>query len=440
METRVPNEMLSEENRKIRDEIEQKAGKTVEVLYAEREQRVKDAIELKEPDRVPVALGLAYFPGRYAGVPASAAYYDHDAWRGAYKKTIVDFEPDLWRGTPGMGSGTVMEALGSKSSRWPGFNLPPESSHQAIELETLKEDEYDLFLNDPSDYVIRYQLPRVYEALAPLAKLPPLKNLNGMAFAGFTPLFATPEFQKLGEILYNVGKEVAKSRGTQSFEDEIGILGFPPQGHAGGVGGAPFDAISDFYRGMRGAMTDMYRAPDKLLAALDRLLQGQLERAMPADPKKRGNPKRLFIPLHRGAEGFMSNKQFEKFYWPGLKKALLTDIELGYVPMPFLEGRYSSRLEYFLELPKGSTVLHLDQTDMIQAKEVLGDHLCIMGNVPSAVLQVGSVSEVEEYCEKLIKICGKGGGFILTNGSSIDEAKPANIKAMVDSVKKYSVN
>ncbi len=33
-----------------------------------------------------------------------------------------------------------------------------------------------------------------------------------------------------------------------------------------------------------------------------------------------------------------------------------------------------------------------------------------------------------------------GGGFILTNGSSIDEAKPENIKAMVDSVKKHSVN
>ncbi len=33
-----------------------------------------------------------------------------------------------------------------------------------------------------------------------------------------------------------------------------------------------------------------------------------------------------------------------------------------------------------------------------------------------------------------------GGGFILTNGSSIDEAKPENIRAMVDSVKKYGLN
>jgi uroporphyrinogen-III decarboxylase len=76
---------------------------------------------------------------------------------------------------------------------------------------------------------------------------------------------------------------------------------------------------------------------------------------------------------------------------------------------------------------------------MKRAKEILGDHLCIMGNVPSPLLQVASPSEVEDYCKDLIKVCGKGGGFILTNGSSIDEAKPANVKAMVDSVKKYRV-
>jgi uroporphyrinogen-III decarboxylase len=205
----------------------------------------------------------------------------------------------------------------------------------------------------------------------------------------------------------------------------------------GGVGGAPFDSISDFLRGMRGAMTDMYRHPEQLLAACEKILEWRLARALPADPKRRGNPKRLFIALHRGAEGFMSKKQFETFYWPGLKKALLATIELGYVPMPFFEGRCDSRLEYLLELPKGKFVCHFEHINMARAKEILGDHCCIMGDVPSALLQVGSPSEVEEYCKNLIKVCGKGGGFIMTNGSSIDEAKPENVKAMVDSVKMY---
>ena len=74
---------------------------------------------------------------------------------------------------------------------------------------------------------------------------------------------------------------------------------------------------------------------------------------------------------------------------------------------------------------------------MVRAKEVLGDHACIMGNVPPGLLQVGSPQEVEEYCKKLIKVCGKGGGFILANGSAMDTARPANVKAMIDSVKKF---
>ena len=133
----------------------------------------------------------------------------------------------------------------------------------------------------------------------------------------------------------------------------------------------------------------------------------------------------------------MSIKQFEKFYWPGLKKAMLKNIELGFVPMPFCEGAYGNRLEYFLEMPKGKSVAHFDLTDMFRAKEILKDHVCIMGNVPATLLQVGSPQDVEEYCRKLIEVCGKGGGLILTNGSSTDMAKPENLKAMMDAPKKY---
>jgi len=50
----------------------------------------------------------------------------------------------------------------------------------------------------------------------------------------------------------------------------------------------------------------------------------------------------MFMPLHRGSDGFMSIKQFEKFYWPGLKKAIMTNIELGYIVEPFFEGAWTA--------------------------------------------------------------------------------------------------
>ena len=427
----------TEEEKKLRDEIEKKHGKTPEELYEEREKRVRDAIVLREPDRVPVSLRFVHFPGYYVGIPNSTAYYDPVTWRKAVMKTIIDFEPDIYMNSSGMSSGSVMDILQPTQTRWPGGPLPDDSTNQAIDVECMKEEEYDLFLSDPTDFTLRYILPRAYGILEPLSHLPKLTDVM-MGFSMLTAILSRKEYRELGKKIIAAGEAQEKfSSAVGNLEEQTARLGFPPNSYMGGVGGAPFDMISDFYRGMRGSMMDMFRCPDKLIAACDMLLDWRMQRAMPADPSRPGNPKRLFIALHRGAEGFMSNAQFEKFYWPGLKKALLKNIELGFVPMPFCEGAYGDRLEYFLELPKGTTVTHFDLTDMFRAKEILKDHVCIMGNVPSPLLQVGTPQEVDDYCRELIEVFGKGGGLILTNGSSIDLAKPENIKAMIDAPKKY---
>ncbi|MFC1920451.1 uroporphyrinogen decarboxylase family protein [Chloroflexota bacterium] len=433
----------AEKEKSLRDEIEKKTGKSPEELYEEREKRIRDALSLREPDRVPVVMGGGYFASSYAGLSPSAVYYDPASYREALKKTTLDFEPDCYvGGVAGGSSGLALELIDARQTKWPGGTLPPNVTHQFVEGEYMKEDEYDHFLSDPSDFIVRIYLPRIFGIMEPFSKLPPLNTLlAGNSLLGIASLFTRPEFKHLAESLYKAGQEQDKSRKVMSnFEAQMTVLGFPPLYNGGGTGGAPFDAVSDFLRGMRGAMIDMFRRPEELHALIDMIHQWSLSRATPADPKRRGNPKRSFIALHRGAAGFMSLKQFEEFYWPGLKKSLETTVELGIVPMPFFEGSYEDRIEYLLELPKGKVACHFEHMDMAKAKAILGDHMCIMGNVPSSILQVGSPQDVEDYCKNLIKVCGKGGGFILTNGSSIDEAKPENIKAMVDSAKKYGVN
>ena len=392
-----------------RDAIQKKTGKTPEELYEEREKRVRDAIQLREPDRVPwVMVG-----GGETSLPASAAYYDPAAYREAVRKSVLAAGPDMHAATPVATSGLTLEALDPRHMKWPGGTLPPNISYQAIEQEYMKADEYHLFLADPTDYAQRYLLPRAFGALAPLSKLPPLGDRFTM-FAGFTPIFATPEFQKVARTLLKAGQEQEKAtQAMRNFSEELANLGFPSLSHSGGVGGAPFDAISDYYRGMHGTMLDMYRQPDKLLAACDKILELRNLRAAPADPAKRGNPKRLYVPLHRGAEGFMSRKQFETFYWPGLKKAMLISIDLGFVPILVCQGKYDDRLEYLLELPRGKAIAYLHQVDMFRAKEILGNHICIMGGAPPGLIKAGSPREVDDYRQKLVRVCGKGGGFIL---------------------------
>lgn len=430
-------ERLRRENLKKVAESRRNSAKTPEQLYEEREKRVRDAIELREPDRVPVRLETHAFPARYAGIPMAAKYYDLAAWKEATRKTILDFEPDIYQATVMPESGVAFGLLDPKHLKWPGGALPADVAHQAIEQEYMKPEEYDLFLDDPTDYMLRYLIPRGYGGMAPLARLPYLGDRFG-AVPALTSLFIEAEFVEMASVLRKAGQAQRDAeRVTEGFDEEMAVLGFPQASHGGGAGGAPFDLLSDRYRGMRGAMLDMYRSPDKLLAACDRILSWRMAAARPADPASRGNPKRVFTALHRGAEGFMSRKQFERFYWPGLKQALLHTIKMEIVPVVFCEGEFADRLEYFLELPKGKAVCLFDRTDMARAKEVLKDHVCIAGNVPSSLLQVGSQRDVEEYCARLIKACGRGGGFILSAGSSIDEARPENIKAMLESPKKH---
>lgn len=405
-------------------------GKMPGELYREREKRVFDAIQLKVPDRVPVSTGFGYFPAKYAGVTVKDAFYDHQRWRQAYRKTVLDFEPDIFR-LIGNDSGKVLEALNNKQMMWPGHGVSPNHSHQFVEGEYMKADEYDLFLKDSSDFLVRCYLPRVYGALAPFAKLPPLNTL--LAGLPFNSL-AMPEFASLFETLVKTAHESLAWRAeTGTFAKEMRELGFPCYGTSGGS--APFDVISDRLRGMRGTMLDMYRNPDKLLEACEMLLPRQSERL--SSTAAASGESIVFIALHRGADGFMSLKQFETFYWPTLKKHVFNVVNAGLTPCIFFEGDYTSRLEYLLELPKGKVLGHFDSSDIVRVKEVLGNHMCIMGNVPPSLLQTSSPQEVKDYCKRLIDVVGKGGGFIMSPRSAIDEVKPENLKTMFDFTKEY---
>ena len=135
----------------------------------------------------------------------------------------------------------------------------------------------------------------------------------------------------------------------------------------------------------------------------------------------------------------MSLKQFEANYWPGLKKLFLTLIDEGLTPCPFFEGSWTSRLEYLTELPKGKILARFDATDIAKAKEIIGDRICIQGNVPLPLLQTGTEEEIKDYCKMLIDVVGKGGGFIMDAGGGMDDAKPENVKTMFDFTKEYGV-
>ena len=428
--------------------IERKHGKSVEQLYAEREKRVADAVNLKEPDRVPVNLAIGEFVSRYTGTSPSAAFYEPQTYKRAFIKTALDFEPDMCGSPSGaLMSGLGLETMDVKQMRWPGGNLPPDSSLQFLDAENMKAEEYDIFITDPTDFMLRYYLPRTLGAMAPLSRMIPLgQNLAGNVpgFFSMTPLMAADAVRETAQKIDKAGQEQEKFQSSSA--EDMTRFGFPPVSYSGGVCGGyasgaaqPFDWIADQLRGMKGIVDDMFKRPEKLLVACERVLEWRLARATPADPGAKGYPRRVIGGItHWSSDGFLSKKQFETFCWPTWKRALQATIDLGFIPSVYLEGPCDSRLEYFLELPKGKFILRFEQSDIFRAKAILGTHCCISGNVPSSMMQVGSPQDVEDYCRKLIEVCGKGGGFIMSPGAALTrQTKPENVRALRDSVEKY---
>ncbi len=433
------DETYRENLKRLKETIEKKNGQPVEELYEERRKRLWDAIELRESDRVPVILGGSYFAARHAGIPYSSVYYDAYAWKEAFTSMIADYEPDTW-GAAMTSSGAYLDILGAKNALWPGGTLPADAAQQSVDDEYMKEDEYDHFLEDTGDFITRRFLPRVYTALEPLSKLPPISIGYG-GLGGIPPMFASEEFRKVGEALSKAGLEQNKwGQSMARLSEDMASLGFPPFGAGGSfvMLGPAYDIMANTYRGWKGIIKDMYRRPEKLIAALEKINRVQIAGATPANPNIKGPQLGGGGAIHRGSDRFMSKEQWETFYWPTWKKSMEAAIDLGYTPFIFAEGFCEERFEYFLEFPKGSLVIRFTDTNMFKAKEALGDNFCLMGNVPLTLLQIGSSQEVEDYCKKLIRVCGKGGGYILrTDTDYIQDAKPENVRVMMDTVKKY---
>ncbi len=404
--------------------------------YQDRITRFIKVFNLEKPDRVPVILPAGTFPLYYAGMTLKEAMYDNQRLCQAYRKFLAEFESDTFSGPMMVPSGKASEIVGTLSLKWPGHGLPDDASMpQFVESEYMKADEYDIFLEDLTDFCLRYYLPRNLAALAPFANFQPTSFILGMANRFLAPA-VMPEVRAAYQAIINYGTETAQWMvPLMQFNNEATAAGYPTL--FGGQSHAPFDILADTLRGTKGIVMDMYRQPDKLQAAMRKVTQMNIDCGL--DGANMSGKPIVFFALHKGDDTFMSNKQYEKFYWPTFREVIMGLIEEGVVPLLFAEGRYDNRLEIIKDLPRGKVVWHFDRTDMFRAKKILGDNACIAGNVPASLLCTGTPKDVKEYCRKLIEVCGEGGGFILTGGASIDRGDPDNLRAMTEAVMEYGV-
>jgi hypothetical protein len=414
------------------------ASPEAEKAYTMRTQRLLDVYMNKEPDRVPVSLPVGSLPAYRAGYDYRTVMYDYDKMFDAWDKFNTEFQSDEWEVPSMVLPGPVYDALDYKLYSFPGHGLPVNAvGFQYNEGEYMLADEYDALIKDPTGFLTRVYLPRVIGAFQNFPMLPYPIRMNELPSLALMPLISPPmqsTLQSLMTIAQELGRWAAK---MGPFAAKGISLGFP-RSIMGGLAKAPFDTIGDTLRGTKGIMMDMYRQPAKILAACDLIADLEIEATIASANASKALM--IVFPLHKGADGWMSDKQFDTLYWPSLKKVIDALIKEGILVNLFAEGSFNTRLDKVDQFPKGTVHWMFDRTEMANAKKILGKNCSISGNIPSSVLVAGTPQEVKTYCKNLIETCAPGGGYLLRCGTAgVDEAKIENLRAMYESTLEFGV-
>ena len=437
----APSEEFAERARQWKAaEGTQFASPEVRQAYERRVQMLLNVIALKKPERIPVHANMGIYPLTYAGVTGKDAMYDYQKLGQAMKKFNADFLPDTISASPIYGPGRAFDILDYKLYRWPGHGVPDTAGYQCVEAEYMLADEYDSLIRDPSDFFRRTYLPRVFGAFEPWKALGPLTDIQELPFTGGALIpYGLPAVKEAFLKLLEAGEAaLGWIQACLAIDGETrASLGLPS--FSGGFCKAPFDILGDTLRGTKHVLLDKFQRPKKVLEAVERLTPLAIDQAVRT--ARPGGPPLVIMPLHKGADGFMSTSDFKTFYWPTLKAVILGMIGHGLIPCLFVEGAYNQRLDIITDpdIPAGSTIWMFDQTDIREAKKRLAGWACFCGNVPASVITTVTPQEVVTFTKRLIDDVGRDGGYILSNGAVMDEAIAENLHAMIDTCKEYGV-
>ncbi|MBE6037814.1 MAG: hypothetical protein E7218_01255 [Anaerofustis stercorihominis] len=413
---------------------------TNKAKYNERLNRINDAIALKEGD-VPLIPIIQCYPYIQAGYTMADILYDTEVTkaRESIFKYLDDYQPDALMGHSyvSIGQGPILELANPHTTRWagmPGDIIDKNSIHQFIEFPFLEEDEFDMFFNDRSGWVMNVGMPRTTGLLEPMKAFRPGQMNVYNSHSAVANAVSTPEFKDMIKKLWKINEiNAALQPKLAQLNVDVEEYGYPVL--AMGGAGVPYDGYSDFLRGTLDGLADLYERPEQVMAYCEEQLEKTLAAIKMQGQRIPG--KHVFMALHKGMDGFMSDEHYRDFYWNHLQIIINAIIDAGMVPYIYTEGKYTSRLECLKEVPEGKVIYHFEEVDIVKAKKELGGTACIAGAFPVYLLDYGTKQQVIDEVKRIIDVCAPGGGYIFETSCGMDYAKPENVEAMVETVRTY---
>ncbi len=401
---------------------------------AERAERVQRAIRLEKPDRVPFAPKLSAQYAMAYGIPMYAVLKDLRNIIPGIRQCLSEIEVDLaW--APIQYPMDPMQTLLAGHIHFPGpeDGIDLFSGFQIQDGTYLLDDEFDEFVFDPTHFFLTKLLPRKFRALDGLKNMN-FQNPTEYNFLLDLSRLAAPETQRSMQALLRAAQqaEVWKEQ-LHECVSAITSMGYPQGPSVAQT--CPFDMFTDNYRGIESTMIDLIERPEQLLEAIGVCERICNERVI-ANASAAG-AEYVFIPLHNGADEFMSRETYLKFYWRGLRSMMMKIIENGMTPYVFCEGKYNTRLDILKDVPRGKVVYMFEEVDLKKARQTLGDTACICGNMPAATLAYGTRQQVVDETRRMLEDCAGDGGFIMDCSISLDNAKRENLIAWYEATMEY---
>jgi hypothetical protein len=375
-------------------------------------ERLEAAWNLEEPDRVPVAPILCYI------IPYLQDLSIHEMF----------FEPEKLIEATKASQDIIGDHIDPNITTLDHLSLFGRAGWDQVTLDWRLWEEFPPEGN----------LPSLYEK-------PILEDYQDLFERGFAPIMFNTGLlngihrRNLDEFLYYQFEYPAVyARAWRGYVEETGIPLL-----MGGRMCHPLDLLQ-YYRGINQLTMDLFETPDVVKRFLDGMVEYEAMRAMrQAEIMGAGEvPGAEVIFFVNGGPPGMSPRIFDEFYWPYAKRMIDLVVNRGFKVWNHWDNDLTPNLETMRAvadgLPKGRIVMDFEKTDMAKAKEILGDKVCLYGNVPSAMYVYGTPEEVDAYCKKLIEVCAPGGGYILGSECEVPwDAKPENIRAMLRAAEKY---
>jgi hypothetical protein len=364
-------------------------------------EKLDRAIKLMPTPEIPVYPHIVTFAGRCAGITQEQLFSSNKAWLDACDKTFATVgKPDVV--FPLNPRDTAY--IESMKVKLPGRDLGPDEPFQFVEEEFMLESDYDVILTKGwsawnNDFMKRIQTPPL---TGPFSTA---KVVWGFIKAGM-----------------NTGKNIKHWKAQ----------GLPVMFH---TGIAPAFDIFSLSRSLRPFYIDLFNNTDKVKKAVDVGTDALIKMGIANAKRAKGD--RIAIFAMRSSASFLSPRLFDEISFPSLKRMVEAYHAAGLTSVLHCDGNWDRMLPRFLELPRASCVVELDgASDIRKAREVLGGHLCIKGDVHHAKLSLGTAEEVTTYCRELIEFMGHDGGFILGSGCEVPiTAKHENVAALIAAVR-----